>query len=158
MAGQTLTMVGMNAQIMKLRHEQNLTNRLVRDMSAKFAHFWRDEKRKCFAIITRLSGSEADLVVFDNSYSGGTYVIDSVPMLVRDSETPEDEYHKEGTWESSWDLPHAIAAAIEYAAKQAKDLKIEVDETASPAPTPKAKVETEEESEDASDSDSEASS
>lgn len=88
----------------------------VKELLCHFCYYWKTERQRVLAIITKLDGNAADIVAISNSWSGGLYEISGVEMLIRPEGKPDDEIKKEGKWEPLLAIKEVLEEELKKAA------------------------------------------
>lgn len=104
-------------RLARVEKQTEANSKILGELAQKFGWYWRDEKRKSFAIVGRIFKDKADLIVFDTGWSGGFMLIDESPLFIEDPTIPLDEQPREGCWEPMVDLEDILDSAIKLTAK-----------------------------------------
>lgn len=116
-------------QLERINHLEHIVSKLLthqRDLMAKFAWYWYDEKKKCLAIVTRIYKDEADLIAFSNTWSGGVFEVANAKILIRPEDKPEDELAKTGKWEPFLSLDEVLEEELAKLAAVAEKKKFKL--------------------------------
>lgn len=107
-----MNLADIHNRLAKVEKQTNSNSQILRELGQKFAWYWRDERRRAFAIVSRIVKDKAELVVFDGSWSGGFTIVDDSPMFIENPAEPLDEQIKEGHWQPMVDLEDILDAAL----------------------------------------------
>lgn len=91
----SLNLSELGRQVMNTKTELRQIKKVITDLAAKFAYYWFEEKRCCFALVIKVYENKADLICFGDHISGHIEVLRGRQMV-----SPDPEHPKAGRWQS----------------------------------------------------------